>query len=52
MDFITKTVQLGIEKHITGPQNRNKLPTRAAVLLDLKKMFNNISREELMNIIV
>ena len=42
---------MGIEKHITGPQNRNELPTRAAVFPDLKNMFNNISREELMNII-
>ena len=51
MDFIVKTVQLGIEKHISLPQSRNELPTRAAVFLDLKNMFNNISREELMNII-
>jgi len=27
MDFIIKTVQLGIEKHISGPQQRNELPT-------------------------
>ena len=51
MDFIIKTVQLGIEKHISGPRIRNELPTRAVVFLDLKNMFNNISREELMNII-
>ena len=51
MDFIIKTVQLGIEKHISAPQLCHELPTRAAVFLDLKKMFNNISWEELMNII-
>mmetsp|Transcript_18973 Transcript_18973/g.34190 ORF Transcript_18973/g.34190 Transcript_18973/m.34190 type:complete len:1170 (+) Transcript_18973:5063-8572(+) len=51
MDFIIKTVQLGIEKHISLPQSRNETPTRAAVFLDLKNMFNNISREELMNVI-
>ena len=51
MDFIIKTVQLGIEKHISVPQSRNDLPSRAAVFLDLKNMFNNISCEELMNII-
>ena len=36
MDFIVKTVQLGIEKHISLSQSRNELPTRAAVFLDLK----------------
>jgi len=43
MDFIIKMVQLGIETHTSGPQNRGELPTRAAVFLDLNNMFNNIS---------
>ena len=51
MDFIIKTVQLGTEKHISLPQSRNELPTRVAVFLNLKNMFDNISRQELMNVI-
>ena len=44
MDSIIKIVQLGIETHISGPQQRGKLPTRAAVFFDLKNMFNNMHR--------
>ena len=51
MDFIIKTMQLSVEKHIIEPQSRRDLPSRAIVFLDLKNMFNNISREKLLHII-
>jgi len=51
MYFIIKTVQLGIENHISGPQHQCELPSQAAVYIDLKNTFNNISRKELMHII-
>ena len=43
MDFIIKATQLGIERYIQKPQLRNDAPTRAAVYLDLKNMFNSVS---------
>eukprot|EP00956_Cyclotella_meneghiniana_P037754 scaffold143726_cov74-Cyclotella_meneghiniana.AAC.5 len=50
-DFIVKTIQLGIDKYITEPENRKQLPSRALASLDLVNMFNAISREELREII-
>jgi len=44
MDFIIKIVQLGVEKYTTNPYQQSHLPTRAAVFLDLKNIFNNISQ--------
>jgi len=51
MDFIIKTVQLSIEKHITAPQSAQAIPSRAIVFLDLKNMFNNSSCKKLLQII-
>ena len=54
MDFVIKTMQLSIEKYIQEPQEDEanpKLPTRAAVFVDLTNMFNNISRKELLDIV-
>ena len=50
-DFITKTMQLGVDKYITEREQKQQLPTRALVSLDLVNMFNAISREELRQII-
>jgi hypothetical protein len=44
-------MQLSIEKYIISPQQQSKLPSRAAAFIDLTNMFNNISREELFNIV-
>ena len=53
MDFIIKTMQLSIEKFIANPQQQEppELPTRAAVFLDLKNMFNQVPRQRLFHII-
>ena len=51
MDFAIKAMQLSIERYISGPQDRGDDPSRIAVFLDLKNMFNNISREELRDIV-
>jgi len=51
MDFIIKAMQLSIERHIINRQKESKLPTRAAVFVDLTNMFNLVSREELFDII-
>jgi hypothetical protein len=47
MDLIIKSMQLSIEKYIDKPQKDNKLPIRAAIFVDLKNMFNSVSRAEL-----
>jgi hypothetical protein len=51
MDFIIKAMQLSIEHNIINRQQENKLPTRAALFMDLTNMFNQVSREELFDII-
>ena len=51
MDFIIKSTQLSIERYIEKPQLRGEAPTRAAVYLDLKNMFNSVSREQILHII-
>ena len=51
MDFVIKSMQLATEKYIKLPQARGRAPTRAAVFLDLKNMFNLVSRDKLLKII-
>eukprot|EP00956_Cyclotella_meneghiniana_P012275 scaffold17443_cov38-Cyclotella_meneghiniana.AAC.6 len=53
VDFIIKNIQLGlgVDKYITQKENQNELPTRALVSLDIKNMFNAVSRERLREII-
>ena len=51
MDFIIKAMQLSIEHHIIHPQEQNILPTRSALFIDLTNMFNQVSRQELFDII-
>jgi len=50
IDLITNTFRLGVERYITNKEDPNKengTPTRALVSLDIKNMFNAMSREKL-----
>jgi hypothetical protein len=51
IDLIIKTIQLATDKYIIDLENNAKLPTRALVSLDIKNMFNAVSRERLREII-
>ena len=51
IDVITTTVRLAVDKFISGPESRGQVRTRALVSLDIKNMFNAISRETLRHII-
>ena len=51
MSFATTVAQLSIEKYIQTPQSRNELPRRAMVFLDLRNMFNLVSREKLRHVV-
>jgi len=50
-NFITTNMQLQIEKYITTPQSKDKLPSRAAVFFDLTNQFNSVSRQAFFNLI-
>ena len=50
-DVVISTIRNGVEKYNTIPQTNNSLPTRALVSLDIKNMFNSISREKLLQLI-
>ena len=50
MDFIIKSMQLSVEKY-TRPQFKHHTLSRAAVLLDLKNIFNLVSQEKLLEVI-
>ena len=51
IDMITNTVRLGVDKFIKMEEQNNQLPTRALVSLDIRNMFNEISRQKLREII-
>ena len=51
MDFIIKSMQLSIERFIEQPEEKDTLPSRAAIFVDLTNMFNSVSRAELFDII-
>ena len=51
IDIITNTIRLGVEKYISDPEARGEAPTRALVSLDIRNMFNAVSREQLRRII-
>ena len=51
IDVIIKTLQLAVDKYIIEPENNDDLPTRVLVSLDIRNMFNAISREKLREII-
>ena len=50
-NFITTTMQLQIEKYITTPQSKDKIPSGAAVFFDLTNQFNSVSRQAIFNVI-
>ena len=43
-DFVVKAMQLAIEKYMDRPQQKQTLPTRAAIFFNLTNQFNSISR--------
>jgi hypothetical protein len=51
MDFTIKCMQLSFKKIIIAREQRNKLPSRAAIFVNLTNMFNAVSCEELFDII-
>jgi hypothetical protein len=51
IDFIISTVRLGVEKYITKRQNDGLLPTRVLLSIDIKNMFNSVSRQKLRHIV-
>lgn len=51
IDIITTTLRLGMEKFIINKEDRCGFPTRALVSLDIRNMFNAISRQKLRQII-
>ena len=51
IDFITSTLRIGVEKYITSQVEAGLLPSRALVSLDIRNMFNAISRHKLREIV-
>ena len=51
MDFIIKAMQLSVGKYIIVPQSKDQAPSRAAVFLDLKNMFNLVKQDKLLEVI-
>ena len=51
MDFIVKTIQLQVDRFISQPQAAGHSPSRCLVSLDLRNMFNEVSRDEIRHII-
>ena len=51
IDIITNTMRLGVEKYITNLENSGRFPSRALVSLDIRNMFNAISREKLRELV-
>jgi hypothetical protein len=44
VDTIIKTVQLAVDKYIIEKEANGELPSRALVSLDIRNMFNAVSR--------
>ena len=51
VDWITTTMRLGVERYIDEFERLGELPSRALISLDIKNMFNAISREKLLHIL-
>lgn len=51
IDFVSNTIRLGVEKYIKNPEEYGLLPSRALVSLDIRNMFNAISRHKLREIV-
>ena len=50
IDVITTTLRLGLDKFMRKPELDGKLPSRALVSLDIRNMFNAVSRQKLREI--
>lgn len=51
LKFVTRTTQLRVEWWITNALWHNQTPSHTLLLLDLKNMFNKVSRKEFFEII-
>jgi hypothetical protein len=51
IDLVIKSVQIAVDRYIIEPENNGNLPSRALVSLDIRNMFNAVSRERLREII-
>ena len=51
INFIQTSIRLAVEKYISHREDKNLLPTRALVSIDIKNMFNAISRHKLREIV-
>jgi hypothetical protein len=51
IDLVIKSVQLAVDQYIIEPENNGNLPSRVLVSLDIRNMFNAVSRERLREII-
>ena len=51
VDFITTTLRLAIEEYMVKPEARTGFPSRSLISLDIKNMFNAISREKARQIV-
>ena len=51
LDLITNTIRMGVEKYISTPEDNFELPSRALISIDIRNMFNAVSREKLREII-
>ena len=51
MDFVIKASQLAVEKYITTPQQSGQAPSRCYISLELKNMFNEISRDKILQVV-
>ena len=51
MDFVVKATQLQVDRFITQPQQAGTSPSRCLISLDMKNMFNEISREEIFAVV-
>ena len=52
IDLITNIIQLGVKKYISTREENSELPTQALVSLDIRNIFNAVSRQQLQMIIV
>jgi hypothetical protein len=51
VDVVIKTIQLAVYQYIIEPENNGDLPSCSLVSLDIRNMFNAVSRERLREII-
>ena len=51
MDFVVKASQISVKKYITSKQKQGEAPSRSFVSLDLRNMFNELSREKIFEIV-